>query len=595
MDGKRKFRRLRDRSILGQFTAIAVIAAALLIGSFLVTNHIAEQSLHSDYMSMNDSLFEQMSVNLQNSVDNVTEIAQSISQNVLIANYIEDGTLYGRSDVLSDVRVNLQSFRSIQEKIAQIVIYDGLDQPIANVGGIFIDQVFESSSFKTRYYAPVEADGTGYFALSFPILDNEDNSTQMTRKVGSGNLLVEMDLLSAGISDSLPTPDSWFALLGTDGSVIIQAGVIPEDFSGSVDTIDHDWFNVYQSVISGPGWRAVLAVPKQTQYAGLNSLQHINLFSYAVLSGCLLLIILLLYFQVLRPIRSAAEFMSYYATHPESKSRMQQTSSNEIGILTVNLNHMLDEIERLTAENIHAREQILQTRSELLELDYRKKQTELLAYRNQINPHFLYNTFECIRGMALYYNVGEIAKLTEALSRFFRYSVQGKGYTCISEIIDHIRDYAEIIGYRFMNRYRIGVSVDPNLLECSFPKMILQPLVENAVFHGCEPAGRDAEISVSIQEKAGQIHLEVRDNGCGMTQEQLALLRSKLDEYRRTNLLPNTKHGIGMLNVYRRLLLFYGDQVKFDISSKEGEGTVITIEVPAAMSMEEKDEDSVFC
>ena len=110
-----------------------------------------------------------------------------------------------------------------------------------------------------------------------------------------------------------------------------------------------------------------------------------------------------------------------------------------------NLNAMLDDIDCLTEENIRSKEQIL-------EANYQKEQSELVAYRNQINPH-LHNTFECIRGMALLYEVPDIAEIAEALSRFFLVQCEERDMRQIREIADHIHDYASIIGYRFMNKY----------------------------------------------------------------------------------------------------------------------------------------------
>lgn len=152
-----------------QFILIVFLAVLMLLVSFFLTNQVAKNSLKTDYTNMNDSLFEQISANLQSSTDNITNIANSISNNALVAQYIQDGTLSGRSDALSDLRVNLQSFRSIQDQIAQIVICDLDGLPIANVGGIFTDQYFEVSPYRISYYGPVTVDGASYIALTFPV------------------------------------------------------------------------------------------------------------------------------------------------------------------------------------------------------------------------------------------------------------------------------------------------------------------------------------------------------------------------------------------------------------------------------------------
>lgn len=233
----------------------------------------------------------------------------------------------------------------------------------------------------------------------------------------------------------------------------------------------------------------------------------------------------------------------------------------------------------LTEENLKSKEQVL-------EANYQKKQSELLAYRNQINPHFMHNTFECIRGMALLYEVPDIAEISEALSRFFSYNVRGKGYATIREIADHIHDYASIIGYRFMNKYTISIEIEEDVMEQCMPKMIIQPLVENAVFHGLEPKEESGTVGVFVGKEKERLAIRVWDSGCGMDEKELETLKNKLKEFDRTSLLPMQKHGIGMVNIYRRLRLFYSDQLEFNVTSKKGEGTRIEILVPLDRKME---------
>lgn len=272
---------------------------------------------------------------------------------------------------------------------------------------------------------------------------------------------------------------------------------------------------------------------------------------------------------------------------------MEVTAENEMGELADHLNHMLDDIERLTSENIR-------TQEHLLEVEYQKKRSELLAYRNQINPHFLNNTFECIRGMALYHHVTDIAAITDALSRLFSYNLKGKGYAEIHEVITHIEDYTSVIRYRFNNRFRIVVEADSDTQHLIFPKMIIQPLVENAIFHGLESREEGGEVHVKIRRigkegAEGQLEVTVQDNGKGMNEEEKAALKADLVDFDRSSLFPERKHGIGVLNVYRRLKLFYGEKMTFDVNSCEGQGTVIRILVPRiAGDVEENDVQDLF-
>ena len=127
--------------------------------------------------------------------------------------------------------------------------------------------------------------------------------------------------------------------------------------------------------------------------------------------------------------------------------------TDEISILVDNLNHMLDEKDEMSEKLRHAQR-------DLYETELSKQQMQVLAYRNQINPHFLYNTFECIRAMALYYDADEIAEITMALSRIFRYAIKGHNIVTVEEEIANIREYAKIIFYRFGGRIQVGIEVE---------------------------------------------------------------------------------------------------------------------------------------
>ena len=128
-----------------------------------------------------------------------------------------------------------------------------------------------------------------------------------------------------------------------------------------------------------------------------------------------------------------------------------------------------------------------------------------------------------------------------------------------------------------------------------FPKMVIQPLVENAIFHGLETVETGGTVAVEVRRDGDVLRVSVADNGLGMTEEELAALLDNLREYDRTNDFPNRKHGIGLLNIYRRLRLFYGDMLDFSVSSVHGQGTEVSITVPCnAQDMEEKDVPGFF-
>ena len=160
------------------------------------------------------------------------------------------------------------------------------------------------------------------------------------------------------------------------------------------------------------------------------------------------------------------------------------------------------------------------------------KQTELTALQSQINPHFLYNTLECIRGQALMDDNLEIARMVEALGAFFRYSISRKGnLVTLKDELDNIDNYMLIQRYRFGNRFSMEVIIDEEDEEaynCLIPRLIIQPIVENAIFHGLEERLEGGRVTIEVIVTEKTLIITVSDNGKGISREQLNKLNAKI-------------------------------------------------------------------
>ena len=285
------------------------------------------------------------------------------------------------------------------------------------------------------------------------------------------------------------------------------------------------------------------------------------------------MLFLLLYcnYSIIKPITGISAFIRKINQNPDS--RLSLDRPDEIGTVAKSLNQMLDEKQKMQLE-------IEQVKYLAYETELSKKQAEILAYRSQINPHFLYNTFECIRDMALFYDVDDIAELTMALSNVFRFAVKGTDMVTVENELDHIREYAKIVNYRFMGKICIEIEAENSILNCSVLKLLLQPLVENAVFHGLEQKIENGTVWVRVFSSDDQkLCFVVEDDGCGIEPEHLKQITASLETEKNT-----TK--IGVFNIYQRLKLHYDKQFSFDIKSISGKGTCITIMIPQKMMTE---------
>ena len=210
-----------------------------------------------------------------------------------------------------------------------------------------------------------------------------------------------------------------------------------------------------------------------------------------------------------------------------------------------------------------------------------KKQAEIKALQNQINPHFLYNTLDCIRGMAIEQGADNIEEMTRALSGMFRYSISRKGKTkaLMEEELANVNNYLRIQQYRFRNKINITETIDPAAKKCCVPKLLIQPIVENAIFYGLEPKTGERNLNIEAYCTGKKLIVKVEDNGVGMSFDKLRTINDAMcsgvsmgDNGRGTQL--------GIVNVNERLRLLYGEEFGLRIFSCPKVGTTIEMVLP---------------
>ena len=271
------------------------------------------------------------------------------------------------------------------------------------------------------------------------------------------------------------------------------------------------------------------------------------------------------YNHMAAPIHRITRFIDNAITHPNDRLQVQR--EDDIGVVAESLNNMLDENQKMI-------EEIRQGKILLYEEQILRQKMEILAYRNQINPHFLYNTLSCIRDMAVFYDVDQIAEMAMALSDIFRYAVNGSNIVTVRDELEYTQIYATIT---------IKTEADPEALDKHIFRLMLQPLVENAVLHGMVENIRPGTVSVRIRHLADTKQLEIvtSDDGTGMDEEKLASVRKLLEK-------PKENESIGISNIVMRLRLVYGDQYSMRIDSRSGEGTEVTVIIPDHIDTEDE-------
>jgi two-component system sensor histidine kinase YesM len=198
---------------------------------------------------------------------------------------------------------------------------------------------------------------------------------------------------------------------------------------------------------------------------------------------------------------------------------------------------------------------------------------ELSLIQAQINPHFLYNTLDAIVWLIEIGKNDQAVQMVTSLSSYFRsFLSDGRDIVTVAEEKQHIQSYLEIQQVRYRDIMEYEIDIDPSIENTKLPKMTLQPLVENAIYHGLKPKRGKGKIIVTGVRENGDIILKVSDTGLGMSEEELDTLQ--------TRILNEDTKSFGLTSAYKRLKLLYGDEFDFKIESKPQEGTSISLKIP---------------
>lgn len=234
-------------------------------------------------------------------------------------------------------------------------------------------------------------------------------------------------------------------------------------------------------------------------------------------------------------------------------------SEDEIGSLQHSFNYMIKNTKIMMQEKYKMGQNL--------------KNLELNALQAQINPHFLYNTLDLIYWSCKEAQAETACTIVENLAKFYRISLsKGRTFIPIKTEIQHVLHYINIQNYRFKDTISLTVSIPPEIEDYPIMKLVLQPIIENAIFHGImEKESKSGKITISAHYEFEEIIIIIHDDGIGMTQEQLSKL-----------FLPDDKKagGYGIYNINERLKLFYGADYGLSFDSQPGEGTNVIIKIP---------------
>lgn len=350
-----------------------------------------------------------------------------------------------------------------------------------------------------------------------------------------------------------------YSLIGDKFDEISLEPVIKHDKGYFMEHVDNDNLLVVYSTSSNTGWKTVITtnMSKVDEVAGRVRMTTMVIICSAIIIAMILST--LISAQITKSI-SALKSKMDEVSKGNYKIDVQIEHKDEVGMLGEHFNNMVKELKKLINENYIVK--------------IKQKDAELNALQAKINPHFLNNTLQAIHSMAVLKRTRDIETTIESLSKLFDYVLYESGkFVQVKDEICYLESYFKILKGN-NKRFQYVIHVDERAESLIIPKLLLQPLAENALVHGLQKKLSDGLISIMVADEGDRISFLVSDNGKGMTREELdKVYRIIHNEDLETN-------SIGLRNVYERLKLRYGKDAVFEIQTKPFEGTCITLKIP---------------
>ncbi len=344
---------------------------------------------------------------------------------------------------------------------------------------------------------------------------------------------------------------------------IISAVKNKEEYFIFVNYDDSDYFMTFV-FYDNPGWTFIDLNPASNVSDRLWLRSPILTVTLA-LFGLVLLIYLGVALGLLKPINELTAVISDYENqYPGAEGQiplLQVRKNNSAAGSTSDVDYLINKISSIKLS---------------------QKEAELNSLQNQINPHFLYNTLESIRGAALYHGIHEIASMSKSLSLLFRYSISERVLVSVKEELQHLENYISIQNFRFEDKFELQYNIPPELMNYKILKLTLQPLIENSIKHGLEMKLGKGAIKIEILSLESNIKIIISDDGLGIPPKKLEELNKSLasDKSRNTDESVRTGTGIGVMNVNSRIKLYFGEQYGLKFRDALA-GTTVEITLPA--------------
>ena len=577
MDEKRGFISIRKKMMV-VFAVLITVTGIGIASLFAIVFRYGYSSLSQIYLN---DINEQTTNNLENNIQKIEDINVQILSSQVIQSQLKIV-----NEKCLDSYDLAQCRQKIERELSNWALYASYVVSVSVISreGIeFAVKKIETGGTQFGFTEDeiYEANGSSLWGIT-----GEKNRICVAKAIldfdtmkpaGYINIVYENSYLSDILADNSSKYSGASYVVNTHGRIMVanKEGYVGENFPVKLsdlrasNTSRYDMFSSTQAFYfvgneMPNGWSLVQTVSVKEFNKEMNHLIVLAAGIVLLVLGISLGFVWYVTSRIAYPAKELMESMKTLAKDNEYP-RVKIVSNDEIGMIGLEYNKMAENIETLIEK--------------VYKMELTQKQAELEFLQMQINPHFLYNALDTISWMALAKGNMDVSEMTIALAELLRATIKKESFITLREEMNTVKDYLLIQQERFGDKISAEYFVEEDAYSCMVPNFILQPVIENAIIHGLEPKIEKGKLSINISIQDEFLTFLVEDNGVGMDETEILDLYKKCRE-------NNTKQSIGLKNVYRRLLLCYGESSMLKIESKKEQGTRISFLIPRNISKE---------
>ncbi len=543
--------------------------------------------------------FNQVGHRLEEYLNTVNIVADSVFfdkklQELVISNEVSYWDKYNQVDEL------FQSYLKFYESLKDIYLLDR-NQNIYHSRSVVVRDEFKDfisrvdinqvDDGKLYIEGPIMTKGGGVYFIAYRLIRSVFFENFLEELAVGAIILDGNKLLSIIEENSLPEK-SYVFIQAQDGTIITTTNnQLTDSFLNQYfnPNIEKKYVNINNvnylakfSVLNRVGWTIRALINRDKLIEEGHIIQYTIMIIVLLVFIVVVVITLIFNYRMTYPLKKMADAFDRVATG-DFNYKLKFEYKNEITNIEDNFNNMIRELENLT-------NRLLLSQQEAHQIELEKKQFQLDGLQAQINAHFLYNTLNTIRVMALTDAKKEVASMIKNLVDYLRYITRINEFVTLWEELTQLNKYKTIEQFRFGDKFKVKYKIEEGLKDLQIVKLTIQPIVENAIFHGLRQSSGKGIIQISAFRQDGKAVIRIMDNGKGIKPEELREIQEGIISQKSLNKTGNEDGiGIGLVNIHKRIQLYYGDKYGLDAKSWENIGTVVTITYPFIVKGAEDD------